>query len=131
MNLNQVTVSVKNIEKSIAFYETLGLILIVKSPHYARFECPEGDATFSISLQENEYENYGTTIYFELDNLDKKVEELLKKGVHFIQLPMDKSYLWREANLKDLDNNIIKLFYAGDNRKNPPWRVKNNAIKKE
>ncbi|WP_409024823.1 VOC family protein [Flavobacterium sp.] len=60
MNLNQVTVSVKDIEKSIAFYEMLGLLLIVKSPHYARFECPEGDATFSINLSENEFKNYGS-----------------------------------------------------------------------
>ena len=125
MNLNQITITVKNIEKSIAFYEMLGLILIVRSTHYARFECPKGDATFSISLKENQFENYGTTVYFELENLDQKVEELLLKGIQFDQLPTDKSYLWREANLKDPDNNHIKLFYAGDNRKNPPWRIEN------
>jgi catechol 2,3-dioxygenase-like lactoylglutathione lyase family enzyme len=125
MNLNQITISVKDIEKSIAFYKTLGLLLIVKSPHYARFVCPEGDATFSISLSENECKNYGTTIYFELNELDQKVEVLLEKGIQFDQLPTDKSYLWREASLKDPDNNHIKLFYAGDNRKNPPWRIQN------
>ena len=49
MNLNQVTVSVSDVERSISFYEQLGLKLIVKSlPHYARFECPQGDATFSL-----------------------------------------------------------------------------------
>ena len=51
MNLNQITVPSLNVEKSIAFYEKLGLKLIVKSlPNYARFECPDGNSTFSIHL---------------------------------------------------------------------------------
>jgi len=41
MNLNQVTITVTEVEKSISFYSDLGLILIVKSlPQYARFKCP-------------------------------------------------------------------------------------------
>lgn len=124
MNLNQVTVSVKNIEKSIAFYEKLGLILIVKSPHYARFECPEGDATFSIHLNAKVCAANGTVVYFELTDLNKKVEELLEKGIQFDQLPTNQTYLWREASLRDPDDNHIILFYAGENRKNPPWRIK-------
>lgn len=49
LNLNQVTVLVKNVEQSTAFYEKLGLKLIVKAlPHYARFECVSGDTTFSL-----------------------------------------------------------------------------------
>jgi catechol 2,3-dioxygenase-like lactoylglutathione lyase family enzyme len=54
MNLNQITVPVLDVEKSIAFYEMLGLKLIVKElPHYARFECPEGNSTFSLHQVEN------------------------------------------------------------------------------
>ncbi len=49
MDLNQITVPVADVEESIDFYEKLGLKLIVKAlPDYARFECPEGDATFSL-----------------------------------------------------------------------------------
>lgn len=49
MNLNQITIPSLDLEQSIPFYETLGLQLIVKAlPHYARFECSNGDATFSI-----------------------------------------------------------------------------------
>jgi catechol 2,3-dioxygenase-like lactoylglutathione lyase family enzyme len=33
MRLNQVTVPALDVERSIAFYQTLGLKLIVKSPH--------------------------------------------------------------------------------------------------
>jgi hypothetical protein len=48
MNLNQVTVAVNEIAPAVAFYRGLGLRLIVLSPHYARFECPNGEATFSV-----------------------------------------------------------------------------------
>ena len=48
MNLNQVTLPTLDVKRSIKFYQTLGLNLIVETPHYARFECPEGDATFSV-----------------------------------------------------------------------------------
>lgn len=48
MNLNQVTVYSKDVGKAVEFYKKLGLLLIVDSvPHYARFECPNGDSTFS------------------------------------------------------------------------------------
>ena len=40
MNLNQVTVEVSDIPRARAFYQRLGLELIVSSDHYARFLCP-------------------------------------------------------------------------------------------
>jgi catechol 2,3-dioxygenase-like lactoylglutathione lyase family enzyme len=49
MNLNQVTVATTDVARAIGFYSTLGLRLIVESiPRYARFECPDGESTFSI-----------------------------------------------------------------------------------
>ena len=49
MNLNQIIIPSLNVEKAIEFYQKLDLKLIVKSlPNYARFECPEGNSTFSI-----------------------------------------------------------------------------------
>ncbi|MFZ1704540.1 MAG: VOC family protein, partial [Saprospiraceae bacterium] len=78
MNLNQITIPSLDLEKSIPFYETLGLKLIVKSlPHYARFECPDGTSTFSIQQVETLTTENGIHIYFECDNLDKYVSELL------------------------------------------------------
>jgi hypothetical protein len=35
----------------------------------------------------------------------------------------DRPYLWREAVLRDPSGNRIKLYHAGENRLNPPWRV--------
>ena len=123
MNLNQITVPSLNITKSISFYQTLGLKLIVKSDHYARFECPDGTSTFSIHLTEELPKGAGISVYFECANLDEKVNELIRKGITFDQLPKDQTRLWREAYLKDPDGNQLILFYAGENRLNPPWKL--------
>ncbi len=124
MNLNQVTVPTMDLIRSIGFYEKLGLKLIIKAePTYARFECPEGDATFSIHQVEELPKGNGIMVYFECQNLDTYVTELVEKGIRFDELPNDKRWIWREARLKDPDQNQLILFYAGKNRKNPPWRI--------
>ncbi|WP_405382376.1 VOC family protein [Maribacter sp. LLG6340-A2] len=124
MNLNQITVPSLNLSESFDFYVKLGLKPIVKSlPHYARFMCPEGSATFSIHLVERLPKGDGVYVYFECKNLDSYVKELQEKGIIFDQLPTDQRWLWREARLKDLDGNQLILFHAGENRLNPPWRI--------
>lgn len=130
MKLNQVTLTVNDMEKSVHFYLQLGFLHIVDTPHYARFSCPDEGATFSLSLaketnQQTEQGNYtnGTTIYFEEENLDEWVVTLQSRGITFEQLPKSESYLWREAILLDPTGNKIKLYWAGENRLNPPWRV--------
>jgi len=125
MNLNQVTVPAADVALSVKFYQKLGLKLIVDSiPRYARFECVGGDSTFSIHHRENFVPNSDTVIYFECEDLDTKVAELKQTGIEFESDPIDQTWLWREAYLKDPAGNLICLFYAGANRKNPPWRVK-------
>ncbi|MBS1734001.1 MAG: VOC family protein [Bacteroidetes bacterium] len=125
MNLNQVTVPVTNVEDAIVFYEKLGLKLIVKAlPHYARFECPDGNATFSLHQVEEMPTGAGAWIYFERDDLDEYVEQLAARGIFFEELPTDKPWLWREARLKDPDGNQLIIYYAGVNRKDPPWKLK-------
>ena len=124
MNLNQITVPSLDVAKSILFYEMLGLKLIVRSlPKYARFECPDGTSTFSIHEVDSLPKDNGITIYFECDELDKTVLSLIEKGISIDEMPIDKSWLWREARLKDPDNNQLILYYAGENRLNPPWRL--------
>jgi len=117
MNLNQVTVPSIDLAVSVPFYQSLGLDLIVHAPpHYARFECPSGDSTFSLHQVEALPQGDGVYVYFECDDLDSRVD--------FEHLPKDQSWLWREARLKDPDGNQLILFHGGANRKNPPWRVK-------
>ena len=125
MNLNQITLPADNVARSAEFYQNLGFKLIVDSiPRYARFECAGGDSTFSVHHRENITPNSDTIIYFECEDLDATVARLKQTGIEFESDPFDQTWLWREAYLKDPSGNLICLFYAGANRKNPPWRVK-------
>ncbi len=121
MNLNQVTVEVTDIPRARAFYQRLGLELIVSSDHYARFLCP-GGATFSIHRAEA-VSPAGTAVYFECDDLDSRVAALKAGGMVFESDPVDQRWLWREAWLRDPDGNRLCLYFAGENRVDPPWRV--------
>lgn len=124
MNLNQITISVASLDRSIAFYQSLGLTLIVHSPGnaYARFECPDGDTTFS--LHEAADVEAGASFCFEVADVDATVHALEDKGVIFETPPTDQRWLWREAWTRDPDGNRIAIYHAGENRRFPPWRIK-------
>lgn len=121
MNLNQVTLTSSDLHQTKAFYLKLGFELIVDTPHYLRFACTEGHSTFSFTYA-NQVLN-SSTIYFEHETLDEWVRVLVGKGIEFLQGPSNTSYLWREAILQDPSGNKIKLYWAGENRLNPPWKV--------
>ncbi|WP_138433735.1 VOC family protein [Winogradskyella algicola] len=124
MNLNQVTIPSLDIVKSVEFYKTLGLQLIVDAaPRYVRFLCPDGDTTFSIHKVEKLSNDNQTIIYFEVDNLSQTVDMLKQKGIVFDTEITEQSWLWTEIKLKDPDQNQIIIYTAGENRKNPPWRI--------
>ena len=122
MELNQITLPVKDMDDAVNFYLKLGFTQIVDTPHYSRFSCPEGNSTFSLSLESGEFEN-SAVIYFEHEKLDELCADLSQKGFQFEQLPTEQRYLWKEAILKDPSGNKIKLYWAGENRLNPPWKV--------
>jgi catechol 2,3-dioxygenase-like lactoylglutathione lyase family enzyme len=118
VKLNQVTVGATNYAASVAFYEKLGLRLIVASPpRYARFETQTGE-TFSIH-QVAEVSS-STIVYFEVEDVDAQVSALALPLVH---PPIDQQWLWREARLLDPAGNVICIYHAGRNRRFPPWRI--------
>lgn len=126
MRLNQITAPASDIEASIAFYKLLGLRLIVKSQHYARFELPEGEATFSLHLVDGAIPRENTPqIYFEFSDsgLEAEIERLKGAGVSFERELVLQTWLWREAWLRDPSGNLLCLYHAGENRRFPPWRV--------
>ena len=122
MQLNQVTVAVRDIDRAVRFYRTLGLVPVVLSAHYARFVCPEGKATFSVHLSDRPVAST-TVVYFECEDLDGTVASLEAVGIRFDGPPVDQPWLWREARLADPDGNPLCLFHAGTHRIAPPWRV--------
>jgi catechol 2,3-dioxygenase-like lactoylglutathione lyase family enzyme len=123
MQLNQVTVAVTDIKKAIDFYQLLGLELIVKADHYARFVVPGNNSTFSVHVTEKMVPS-STVVYFEADDVNGLVASLKEKGLVFDTEPVLQSWLWYEAYLCDPDGNKICIYQAGENRLNPPWRLK-------
>ena len=124
MNLNQVTVPCLDLAASVVFYRRLGLHLIVHDPpRYARFECPTGDATFSLHLSERVECAAAAVVYFEIEDLDEGVAQLRAAGVVFESEPRDQPWLWREAYVRDPAGNLLCLYHAGSNRRFPPWRL--------
>ena len=121
--LNQVTVTGKDYELSVAFYTRLGLKQIVANPpDYARFETA-GGATLSIQIDPDETISATTAIYLECDDLDNQVDRLARDGMPFEHGPRNQPWMWREARLRDPDGNIIFLYKAGEARRFPPWRI--------
>lgn len=123
MDLNQITLPALDVAASARFYRRLGCLQIVDTPHYARFEAPDGDATFSVHAVEEVPESTGVVVYFEHEDLDELVAELEAKGLRFDHGPRDERWLWREARLRDPSGNVICLYRAEEDRKHPPWRV--------
>ena len=123
--MNQVTMTVRDYAKSVAFYRTLGLRQIVDSPEnaYARFETG-GGATLSIQADPDETISPTTAIYLECDDIDGEVDRLARLGVPFEHGPRNQPWMWREARLRDPSGNTVFLYKAGENRRFPPWRMR-------
>jgi catechol 2,3-dioxygenase-like lactoylglutathione lyase family enzyme len=128
MRLNQVTAAASDLEASIEFYRLLGLRLIVKSPHYARFELPQGEATFSLHVADGPIPRENAPqLYFEVADVDVEVRRLRSAGLEFESGPTHQRWLWTEAWLRDPAGNAICIYHAGENRRYPPWRIAEDA----
>lgn len=64
-----------------------------------------------------------TLVYFEVEELVDKVQELEEKGIRFCNPPTEEPWLWHEARIVDPSGNEVCIYSAGKNRKTPPWRV--------
>ncbi|MFZ4122730.1 MAG: VOC family protein [Caulobacterales bacterium] len=122
MRLAHVTIDVSDIGRSKAFYVGVGFELLVDAAHYCRFNI--GGATLSIHGHEGPITPAAEVgIVFEsAEALDAFVAGLIAKGFA-VSLPVDQSWLWREARVLDPDGHTILLMFAGENHLNPPWRV--------
>lgn len=130
MRFNHVTIFVTELDRSIRFYEALGLVLIVHAaPRYARFWVPANNATFSVEVPPGAKPAVSdpTHFYFECDDLDSTFARLSSAGLSVTLPPTEMDYLWREAHLQDPDGHQIRLYSAGINRLYPPWRLRDSS----
>jgi catechol 2,3-dioxygenase-like lactoylglutathione lyase family enzyme len=125
VRLNHVTLAVADVENSARFYARLGLAQIVADyPGYAQFVASRGDTTLSLHRAEDRPSpGPSASIHFEVDDVDRAVEQLKQAGFDFACDPVHQPYLWREAILLDPDGHRIFIYHAGENRLDPPWRI--------
>ena len=123
MTLNQVTLPSIDMPLSVTFFQEMGFTPIVSTEDYARFESIEGDTTFSLHKVDSAPSQEGIIVYFEVDSVADTVARLKSLGFQFEEETKDQSWLWTEAYLRDPTGNLICIYHAGENRKNPPWRI--------
>ena len=123
-----MTLGALDMAASVAFYQNLGLTLIVDSaPRYCRLELPQTSfgepATLSLHAVGSDWQacTDWPLIYFEVDDLDAYLKDIQAAP---LAPPETKAYLWREADISDPAGNTIRLYQAKDNRRFPPWRTK-------
>lgn len=131
MRLNHILLPCADVERSLAFYQGLGLTPIVLDHladgtlRTARLIFPDGDAT--LSLERGLPGAPGIVVYFECDDLDSRIAALAAAGTVFTTGPEMKPWLWREATLVDPGGHRLCLFQAGSYRRDPPWRLSSSV----
>ncbi|WP_029905940.1 VOC family protein [Prevotella sp. 10(H)] len=128
MKLNGIRLLVKDFDESFRFYsEKLGLKVIWGEIGgvYASFDVGSGEgiAIFPSDIMAEAVGNKEQdlpansrekiAIVLEVDDVDKKYEELSAKGVEFVNKPTDMTgWGMRTVHLRDTEGNLIELYTA-------------------
>ena len=109
----QIGVPVKDLERSISFYKDLvGLPLLFNTNNMAFFEC--NGVRLLLNLPEKEeFAHSSSVIYFQVEDIKEKYEELKSKDVLFIDEPhvvakMGQTETWMTF-FKDSEDNTHAL----------------------
>ncbi len=130
MRLSHVSLLVRDLEVSKAFYLRFGFRLVVDQPAYCRFyarieDWDEGDETLSL-VASDAPSMPAARVGLEFpspDALDAFVAALPTRGVTVAEGPVDRDWLWRDARVFDPDGHELMLFFAGRNKLDPPFRL--------
>ncbi|MDM5250989.1 VOC family protein [Lysinibacillus sp. G4S2] len=111
--VGQVAIPVKKLDKAIQFYkEKLGLSLLFNTDSMAFFDC--NGLRLLLSLPEKDEFTYSSSvIYFQVENISKTYEDLVRKEVTFIDEPhvvarMGQTETWM-VFFKDSEDNTHAL----------------------
>jgi predicted enzyme related to lactoylglutathione lyase len=101
--IENITFPVKDIKKSVAFYESIGLKKSQEWSNYATFDL--GGVIFGLDSDPKAE----LQIYMHVDDVDKMHSALKAKGVKFLTEPKDQYWGGRTALFTDLDGNKFIL----------------------
>lgn len=122
MSFNHVTIGCNDFAATSDFYRLIGLSQIVNNTanRYARFEAANAA---TLSIHGTDITGGSSIIYLEHPAIDEYCSSLAAQGVIFDHMPRNEKWGWREARLRDPSGNIICIYWAGDFRRFPPWRI--------
>lgn len=116
--VGQIGIPVKNLQNAVAFYQdALGLTLLFQTDSMAFFEC--NGLRLLLSLPEKEkYANSSSVIYFQVKNIKETYQDLIGKGVPFIDEPhliakLGQTETWMTF-FKDTEENTLALMSEVD-----------------
>ena len=109
--IGQIGVTVKNLDRAIPFYQKqLGLPQLFSTDTMAFFDCD--GVRLLLSIPENEqFAHPSSVIYFQVEKIKEKYEELLAKGVSFLDEPhvvakVGQTETWMTF-FRDTEDNIL------------------------
>lgn len=111
--VEQIGVPVKDLDTAINFYkEKLGLSLLFHTDSMAFFEC-NGLRLFLSLPEKEEFAQSSSVIYFQVEKMKETYEDLLSKGIIFIDEPhivakMGQTETWMTF-FKDTEGNTHAL----------------------
>jgi len=111
--VRQIGIPVKNLDKAVGFYkDLLKLPFLFSTDSMAFFDC--NGTRLLLSLPEKEdFAQSSSVIYFQVENIIEAYEELIEKGVYFIDEPhtvakMEQTETWMTF-FKDTEGNTHSL----------------------
>lgn len=109
--IGQIGVPVKNLDRAIQYYQKqLGLPLLFNTDTMAFFDCD--GVRLLLSIPENEqFAHPSSVIYFQVEKIKEKYEELLATGVSFLDEPhvvakVGQTETWMTF-FKDTEDNVL------------------------
>ncbi len=116
-NLYAVCLLVKNLDKSLAFYQNvLGLEVNSTDDGYIDFKLGntlvaifQKDQATTMFASEHMNKGGGCVLAFQVDDVDSTCIELKRKGVHIFEGPKKTAWGQTVAYFKDPDNNIWEI----------------------
>lgn len=113
--IGQIAMVAKDVTRATAFYrDRLGMKFLFEFPGLAFFDC--GGVRLMIGRAEKpEFDHPGSVLYFKVNDIDAAHEDLVAKGVEFVEKPhliakLPDHELWM-AFFKDSEGNTLALMH--------------------
>jgi catechol 2,3-dioxygenase-like lactoylglutathione lyase family enzyme len=115
IRFSHLFVLVSDVERARRFYvEDLGFDVLVDTPGYLRVGDREG---FFLGIEEGrrtDVASDGIEIVIEVDDVDRRYEQLTARGVVFAGPPEDQEWGARHAWLRDPDGHRLSIYTPSD-----------------